>query len=145
MSEQTFKVEVLEGVEPIDSWSSLCKTPQILLTEIAKRLVAVGSFIDANVIASDKVPVASDRRKIWIKTSWPYGIGVVIGGSYQMDYGMTGMVPFTPFLHAEFDPTPGNVRMLSDTEINNFGITNTSSDAPNRMRWYIFEPVQIKF
>lgn len=144
-NEQTLRIEEINGIEPIPSWGSLCKTPQTLLTEIAKRLVAVGTLQDTNLIISDKVPTSKERRKIWIKTSWPYGIGYVIEGSYQMDYGMTGLPVNIPFLHTEFQNTLGFVRILSSSELEGYGIADTNTSAPNRMRWYIFQPPQIKY
>jgi hypothetical protein len=142
------KLVVKKGLEPIESWTSLCKDPTSFLNEVASRLVGAYDIDDAQVVVSDKVPPPSDRNKLWIKTSWPYGIGKVIEGFYQMDYGMSGYMPNIPFQQQESlaEPLKGFVRKLTTEEVKNFGLfLADASKAATRMNWYIFEPEEISY
>jgi len=141
------KIIVKKGIEPIDSWTSLAKNPTSFLEEVASRLMLSYSIESESIVLSDNVPNASDRSKVWIKTSWPYAIGKVIGGAYQMDYGMSGYVPNIPFQSSDLiEPLRAKVRKLSDTEIKNFGLYSAPEEkATLKMHWYIFEPDQIRY
>lgn len=141
------KLEVKKGVEPIDSWKSLCKDPTTFLKEIADRLVLSQDLDIDKVIVSDNVPSPADRGKLWVKTSWPYALGVMIDGSFRMDYGLSGFPVNTPFLALPsiMEPLKGNVAKLSDTDITNYGLTNTTVGASNRLRYYIFSPLEVTY
>lgn len=137
------KIIVKKDIEPVESWESLFKDPQSFFEEVASRLM-LSYDIDFNgVVISDKKPTTADRGKIWVKTSWPYAIGKLIGGSWQMDYGMSGFNPNIPF-QALTDPLKDKVRKLSDTEIKEYGLYRADKEkAANRLDWYIFEPGDI--
>lgn len=144
----TQRIVVRNGSEPMPAWNSLCKDPTSFLNEIASRLGLEFDILFESVIISEKVPEASDRKKLWVKTSWPYGIGKLIDGRFQMDYGMSGMLPNIPFQAsvANFDPPKDFVRKLSDVEMKEFGLFNAADDkAVKRMPWYIFEPQEINY
>lgn len=147
--EKTLELKVKEDREPIPSWDNLCRNPDVFLTEIATRLVAFGSFDPDSIIISENVPSSSDRTKIWIKTSFPYGIGFLIEGSYKMDYGLSGLPVKVPFLalatDERLDPLPARTRILSSSEISDYGIPKISDKATNPMSWFIFEPLDIEF
>jgi hypothetical protein len=139
------RLEEKNSAEPIDSWESLCKDPSTFLNELTRRLIAVGNISFPGLVISDDVPPASDRGKVWIKTSWPYGIGKTIEGSYKMDYGMSGYPVGIPFLKEEIRPLKTGLSQLTPNQLNEYGIQNTSDNATKRMRWYIFNPPEIKF
>lgn len=147
--QQFLQLMVKEDAEPIQNWASLCKDPITFLTEVATRLVAFGTFSTDVIIISDKIPAATDRRKFWIKTSWPYGMGFVVEGVYQMDYGMSQYPVRTPFmkLPSDIDPLPGFVREIDSSEILQYGIPpiRDKETTTNPMKWYIFEPPAITY
>lgn len=148
MSTLLQKIVVKKGLEPIESWSSLVRNPNSFLEEVASRLMLSWDIDPESVVISDKVPDSSDRTKIWIKTSWPYGIGKIIDGNYQMDYGMSGYMPNIPFQAASsvMEPLKGNVRKLSDNEVKAFGLYSAPEEkATSKMSWYIFEPKEITY
>lgn len=139
------KLSVLKGIEPSDTWQSLCKSPASFLQEIADRLGAEFSAVIGDVVLSSSPPDISLRDKVWIKTSPPYAIGKMIGGSYQMDYGMSGFNPNIPFQAKKFDPMPEGVRQLSSSEVKEFGLYDANDEkATKKMNWYIFEPLDIR-
>ena len=146
---QTLALQVKSGVEPIDSWQSLCRDPNTFLTEVASRIIAVGTFSTDTIVISDKTPAQTERRKIWIKTSFPYGIGFLIEGSYQMDYGMSQYPVNVPFLKkaSDMDPLPAYTREIPSSEITAFGLPKLGDKATENTsrlyRYYIFEPSEI--
>lgn len=127
-----------------DDWSGICNSKRAFLAFLASRLIAsVDTNSLSNIVISDTTPRGEDKNKLWVKTSWPYGIGFLGDGEFQMDYSFTGYPVNTPFLHSEILPLRDNVRKLSDGDITNFGLTNTKTDAKNRMFWYMFTPPSI--
>lgn len=148
MAETLFKLRIKDDAEPIPNWQSLCGSPEAFLTEVASRMVAVGEFNSDSIIISDTIPSTSNRRKIWIKTSFPYGIGYVIEGSYKMDYGMSGMPVNIPFIRQKtlMDPMPGSTRRITDSEATNLGLPKLQGEEANRsVSYYIFEPAEIEY
>lgn len=141
---ERFKLSILKDIEVKASWPQMCNDPVIFFQEIAKRLfVSIDTNrLLQNIVISSSLPKEEDRGKLWVKTSWPYGIGFVANGEYQMDYGPSGLVQNTPFLHREFNPTPQYVSRLGDLQLDRYGMKNlnTEQDTPERMYWYIFEP-----
>ncbi len=137
------KLVVKKGLEPISSWESLFKDPESFFEEVARRLALSYEIDFKGIVISDKPPASIDRSKLWVKTSWPYGVGKIIGGSYQMDYGMSGFNPNIPFQALE-DPLKEKVRKLSDAEIKEYGLYRADeTKAISRLDWYIFEPDEI--
>jgi hypothetical protein len=142
------KIVVKNDIEPIPSWNSLCKDPTTFISEIASRLALSYDLVFESIVISEKVPEPSDRSKLWVKTSWPYGVGKLIEGKFQMDYGMSGMLPNIPFQASAdlFEPARDFVRKLSDVEVRDFGLYSAdSAKAINKMSWYIFEPNEISY
>lgn len=144
---ERFQLSVLKDVEPDPKWPQMCNDPMIFLQEIAKRLFVKidPNSLSQNIIISQGIPQAKDRGKLWIKTSWPYGVGFIANGEYQMDYAFTGYPVNTPFLHSTINPTPQFVSEVGDIRLKEFGMEalQTTSTAKNRLRWYIFEPERI--
>lgn len=134
----------LSPKEPNLTWEEVCSDPMKLFEEFARRFVVDAKSFKSLVLAvkNDNVPEPSDRSKIWIKTSWPYGIGIVIDGTYKMDWGLSEYPVDTPFLRKESDMEPLKefVRQLTSDEIANYGLTNTSGSHKDKMKWFIFEP-----
>lgn len=147
--QRTFNVSVKSTDNPWPAWNSVAKNVESFVSEIAARLVVDADEVSDTTIASDKVPGAGDRTKIWIKTSWPFGIGVLIEGQYQMDYGMSQYPVRIPFLKLESEMTTlrDRVRKLSTEEIEAFGLPKlqTGTDVTNPVAYYIFEPNPISY
>ena len=132
----------LNPIEPFLSWEDYCENPSMLLAKFAELYGVEAKFLSdiPSISISGDVPPPEDRSKIWIKTSKPYGIGLMIEGKYQMDYGMNGIPVNTPFLHKDFNVLFLGLRKLTSQEITDFGLTDTVAGAKKRMAWYIFEP-----
>ena len=147
MNIERFQVEVLKDVELSSSWPQMCNDPLVFLKEIARRLfVPIDTDkISENIIISPNIPSAENRSKLWVKTSWPYGVGFLANGEYQMDYGASGFPVKIPFLHKNILPKPAYVTEVGTLKLKEFGMESmeTNSEAPNRMFWYIFEPPRI--
>lgn len=135
----------LEPKEPNITWEDLCSDPMKLFKEFARRYIVNANSLKSSTAAikSDNIPEPVDRGKIWIKTSWPYAIGVVIDGTYKMDWGLSGYPANMPFLWKEskMSPVPGNIHKLTTDEITAFGIVDTTGTDPEKLSWFIFEPV----
>lgn len=142
-----FQIDVLKDPELAPEWPQMCNDPLVFLKEIAKRLfVSIDpNRISDNTIISPSIPGAGDRSKLWIKTSWPYGVGFIANGEYQMDYGASGYPVGIPFLHQSISPKPAYVTELGDLKLKEFGMEEmqTKTTATKRMFWYIFEPPAI--
>lgn len=148
MAETLFPLRTKEDAEPIPDWTSLCRNPETFMNEVAARLLAVGNFSPDSIIISPTVPSNTNRLKIWIKTSFPYGIGYVIEGSYKMDYGMSGMPVDIPFIRKKtlMSPMPGNTRRITDAEATTMGLPKLQGeDATREVSYYIFEPAEIEY
>jgi hypothetical protein len=142
------KLVVKKDIEPLSSWDSLCRDPNEFLDEIASRLILSYTIDAESVVISDKVPTSTDRNKLWIKTSWPYGIAKLISGKYQVDYGMTGFPTAVPFQASDSHPNilMDKVRKLSDVEVKEYGLFFAdATKATRKMSWYIFEPDDIEY
>jgi hypothetical protein len=134
----------LEPKEPNLTWEDLCSDPMKLFEEFARRFVVNGNDLKSvvGVVRNDNIPEPKDRGRIWVKTSWPYAIGVLIDGGWKMDWGLSGYPANTPFLwkESEMDPVPGFIHKLTSDEITNYGLTNTSGSHEDKLSWWIFEP-----
>ena len=138
-------IKVSNNIEPFDSWPDICKSPAVFFNEIAKRLyvdVDVNS-IGSNVIISPSIPKAEDRGKLWIKTSWPYGIGIVSNGEYNMDYGMCGYPVNVPFLHKEISVKPSHLEVIGSVTLDEYGMKDLDTKGTGRFLWYMFTPPKI--
>jgi len=148
MPELFLPIVPIDGIEPEYTWEDYCQDPAKFLREFANNFTVKATALAGNssLYQSQDIPPVTERDKIWVKTSWPYGIGIFIDGQYQMDYGASGMVPNTPFLSplSRFTPNPGNVNLMSDQQIADYGMQNTSGNPATRMRWWIFEPEAIE-
>lgn len=142
-----FPVKSNNSIEPILSWGELCKNPSILIAELAKRFfVSIDKDqIFENIIISSTIPSSDNRSKVWIKTSWPYGIGIIADGEYKMDYGMSGFPVNIPFLHKEIVTKPAYVEQIGSITMKEYGIEDfqTKEGASKRMLWYMFNPPRI--
>lgn len=147
MATERLQLSVLQDVEPEPKWPQVCNDYKLFLVEIAKRLFVKidTNLLSESIVKSDIIPQASDRGKVWIKTSWPYGIGFVANGEYQMDYSFTGYPVNIPFLHKDISPLPAHLSEVGDLLLKDYGMEDlkTKTTAPKRMKWYIFSPPQI--
>lgn len=146
--ETTFTLMVKESIEPIDSYQELCgDNVTEFLENLSKRLIVnVTTNNFDNIIISSKTPKAEDRNKIWIKTSFPYGIGFMVDEGYLMDYGLSQYPVRIPFMALPEDmiPLKLGVSELSESEITQYGIPAIKNTATKPMKWYIFKPEVIK-
>lgn len=136
------------GVEPITSWDSVCKDPDSLVDAILERTYIEKEENFDNIVFSDKVPGASERSKIWFKTSWPYAFGKVMDGAYQMDYGMSQYPVGIPFVSKTIDPLREGLRELSSAEVKEYGMRTLKTEdgeVVTTAKYYIFEPPEIRY
>jgi len=135
-------LQVIDSIEIDDDWKDVCDKKH-LLSFIAKYLIGTidQSKLD-KVIISDEKPRGADKSKIWVKTSWPFGLGFLANGEWQIIY--TDYPQNTPFLSKEIYPLRDFLRKLSSDDLVAYGITDTKPDAKDRMYWYIFEPEPIE-
>lgn len=135
--------EINKEIEPVpQSFKDICDGPSQLLAFIIKYL-SFSADITNNYIKSENAPTGENKKHIWIKTSWPYGIGAYIDGEWKMDYGMSGYPINMPFLHSTIADLRVGLRALTDAEVTAYGINNTAATATNRLYWYIFNPPEI--
>jgi hypothetical protein len=137
---------LIPDVEPLKTWEDYCQNPMLMFSDFADRY-AVNAEALANTLPSIKgqdVPAPSDRGKLWIKTSWPYAIAILINGVYQYDWGLSGFPAFVPFLMTEKKmgtPLKPFVRKLLAEDLEEMGLTDTETgDGDKRAVWWIFEP-----
>lgn len=139
------RLVLLNVKEPFLKWEDFCTDPKSLFEAFSQYYAVEAKFLEniPSIIISEDVPTPEDRSKIWIKTSAPYGIGILIEGEYQMDYGMQGYPVGTPFLHSSISPLIEGLTKLTSQEITDYGLTDTVSGAKKRMSWYLFIPPTI--
>ena len=135
----TIQGKIINDIEPSSTFKGLCDGPKQLLQFILANTI-FETDIENKIIIKDNLPVGEEKRSLWVKTSWPYAVGMLIDGEYQMDYGMCGFPVNTPFLHSKISLFKDGVRQLGDGDCSDFGINNTITTASKRMFWYIFEP-----
>lgn len=138
----------LKPIDPAVKWEDYCTDPMLLFKAFSSFFVVDATELKSTIplIRSSTRPSADQRNAIWIKTSWPYGIGVFIDGAYQMDWGLSGYPENQPFLMKPADigaTLPGNVTKLSDAQITEFGLTKTTGEHANKMEWYLFTPADV--
>lgn len=138
----TINGKLVNEIEPTATFKGICDGPLALLNYILSNIIFEAD-VENNIIIKEDKPKGEEKRRLWVKTSWPYALGMLIDGEYQMDYGMTGYPVNIPFLHAPFDYLREGVRALGDGDLADYGIGNTVVTAENRMLWYIFEPPAI--
>lgn len=128
------------------TWEEFSSDPMLLFDAFAKSFAVKANTVNDNIIKSSKKPLAKDRGKLWIKESWPYAYISLIDGEWKADYGPSGFMPDSPFLHKPFTPALEYVRILDSAELTKYGLTDTisASTATERMRWHIFEPPKIE-
>lgn len=147
--ERRFKVIPVGDANPWPTWDSVAKNPETFIQELASRLMIETETLQQSIIISDSTPKANDRRKIWIKTSWPYGIGMLIAGEFRMDYGMSGYPQNAPFLAKDSDMSspPDNIRKISQEESENYGLPliRTAKIPSEQHSYYIFSPAKIAY
>lgn len=141
------KLIALKAIDPNLTWENFCESPIKLFEGFTEHFGVEAKFLDnlPQVIVTAKTPSANDRSKLWIKTSWPYAIGVFIDGEYKFDYGLSGFPVGIPFLYlfTPAVPIPAGVEEISAADLVLFGMTNTNTDitvATKRKKWYIFQP-----
>jgi hypothetical protein len=140
------EIKITKDIEPFESWPDICKNPNIFFAEIAKRLYINVDIkqLSQNIIISPSIPTAENRGKLWIKTSWPYGIGIVANGEYVMDYGMSGFPVNIPFLHKQMNVKPEYVSVIGSIDLESYGMKDIDTkDSSKRFLWHIFSPPRI--
>lgn len=132
--------EINNDIEPVpQTFKEICDGPSQLLSFIIKHLAFSADIVN-NYIKQETKPTGENKKLVWIKSSWPYAIGIHADGEWQMDYGLSGFPVNSPFLHPAINNPRQGVRALTDSEITSYGISNTSPTASNRLFWYIFNP-----
>lgn len=127
-------------IEIPSSFKRVCDEPKSLLAFIARYLfIELPSEVKSLFVISEKTPHGEDRSKIWIKTSFPYGIGKMIDGEWKMDYGLSGYPVGMPFIHSSISPLLEGMRELSNADITNYGLPPLSSSSSEKMYWYMID------
>lgn len=140
MSKKIIQGAINNSIEPFPAtFKGLCDSPLNLLNFILSSVLFTVETND-NIIIKEDRPTGADKKLFWVKTSWPYGIGMMIDGDYKIDYGMCGYPINTPFLFSALDVLPSGLRKLTSNEITSFGIQDTVVSASDRMFWYLFTP-----
>lgn len=129
-----------ESVDIPSTFKKVCDDPKSLLTFIISHIqFKLPDGVKSIFVVSDQIPKGEDRGKLWIKTSFPYGIGMLIDGIWRMDYGMSGYPVGMPFLHKAISPLLEGMTELSNADVEKYGLTNTTNTATERMLWYLIE------
>ena len=130
-----------------------CIDPKMSLDSLIKEILSrvsvklEGEMNNGLIYISDSKPPPDKKGVIWIKTSEPYGIGIVVNGVWNIDYGLSGRNDGEVFLfnyQLAGGIIPAGVRLLNDTEIEEFGLTDTDGEKEKRLRWAIFAPEKIE-
>ena len=139
-------VEVIP-IEPNLTWEEFCSDPLKLFKSFSEHFAVEAKILQSSTptYSSPDTPPPEERSKLWIKTSWPYGIGYLIGGEYQMDYGMSKYPVGIPFLERDINLTPAKdyITKMNADEIQQGGLWATGSSGVNKYNWYIFQPPTI--
>lgn len=85
---------VLQPSLPIErelSWEDpeVCESPLALLMFLVKNVSVDAEQLDAigeSVVFQANQPSTDNTKKIWVKTSAPYGIGYFSGGKWRVSY-----------------------------------------------------------
>ncbi len=129
-----------KDIEPIpESFKGLCDGPEQLLNFIIKYLSLSTNLVN-NFIESDETPKGDDKKLVWIKTSFPYGIGKHIDGEWQVDYSLSGYPANIPFLSLPIANLKPGLAALTVAELDAYGINSPVATATQRMYWYILRP-----
>ena len=129
---------ISEDINIPENFKGLCDSPRSLLNYIASSLLFTVPDVD-NIYIGEKAPKGKDRGKIWIKTTFPYGIGKLLDGEWRIDYGMFGYPVNTPFLHKKLSVLPEGMKELSDADLDTYGIPKSTSTSTDKMFWYLLE------
>lgn len=120
-TDRTLPLKVAKDIEPERSWENIT-TPYDLILACAKFLsVDLSGITDTSgFIQSSIEPTGADRGKIWIKTEGMPGIGLPIGGSYELitKYPQNAAILWTKGL-----PLPSYFREMTDGEMADASIT----------------------
>lgn len=139
----SIQAAINKDIEPVpQSFKGLCDGPEQLLNFIIQHLSLSVNLIN-NYIAQEETPKGEEKSLVWIKTSWPYGIGKNIDGEWRVDYSMSGFPANIPFLSVGMETIPQYVKRLSDSEVALYGLPQTVSSSPQRMYWHILTPPEL--
>lgn len=129
-------LQIAKDIEKSKSWEGL-STPYDLALYILRMAVIDPSGISSldPISYSPLEPVGSDRSKLWIKTEGVPGIGIPIGGRYQMIYQYPPNVPFL-WVDAS-NAAPAYLNRLSQSDLENYGLTDPVIDTAY---YVIFNP-----
>lgn len=121
-------LEVAKDIEQNVSYEDM-PTPADLLNYMARMLSVDPNKLNnlQDVEVTSVQPDSAD--KIWIKTNEPVGIGLPIGGSYQMIYKYPANSPF--LLKGS---VPSVLRKLTSDEISDYGLTAPTA---SNINWVI--------
>lgn len=149
MVTRKFAVIPINDGNPWPTWQSMALDPESLTKEIASRLMIQADEMSESIFISDDTPPQGEREKLWIKTSWPYGIGKLIAGKYRMDYGMSGFPVNVPFLRSDKSfgtSLPPSLRKLTPEEVLMRGLPrlqDPEGQTTDRHSYYIFSPAEV--
>lgn len=122
MNSPILPLQVANDIEPERSWEGI-KTPHDLI-KLAARMLGVDSAqlnrFD-EILISPLEPTGDDRNKLWIKSEGAPGLGIPIGGTYQVLYNYP---PNIPLLWFSQTPPPSYLSRMVDSELEAAGLEN---------------------
>ena len=85
---------VLQPAKPVEkelTWEDpeICESPMALIAFLVKHVSVDAEQLDAigeSVVFQANAPSSDETKKIWVKTSAPYGIGYFAGGAWRVSY-----------------------------------------------------------
>jgi hypothetical protein len=138
--EPVLNLEFSQDKERALSWESF-PHPNALLQWLVQHLFVNTAKIQTSsqIILSAAKPSAADATKLWLKTSEPYAIGFVAGGSYKMFWQFPDT---SPFLWTKTNQgLPQGVTQLTVSELTKFSLSNPANLSNGF--WVIFRPPAI--
>ncbi len=128
------KLQVAKDIEPLRSWEEV-KTPYDLAVYISRVTGIDISNISAlsEIAVSSLQPTGLESNKLWIKSEGMPGIGLPIGGSYQMIYQYPPNIPLL-WINTD-DALPREMYKISASDLEEYGLA-----APTKGYWVIFQP-----
>lgn len=131
-------LKVAKPTEVRQDWSQVTQSLPVFAQWIARTFaVDLTDLLSKNelIYVGSSEPTGEDKGKIWIKNTNPPGIGIPFSDTYVVIYPFP---PNSPVLWTGGSANqPGYVRKLSDTELEQFGLTDPES---SEYYYVILEP-----
>lgn len=136
MSDPIVPIRVSREIERLRSWEGI-STPYDLALFMGRVLsIDVTKLTQfQEIVYSDLEPTGADRKKLWIKTNEPIGLGIPTGDLYSMFYKYPPNIPILWVLGE--GQLPSYMTRITDEQLTNLSLTKPSN---NSFFWVIFYP-----